>query len=75
MLSIIIILVIILILLLFIIRNNKLKMEKFDNLEDNLYTFDTCCTEKQKQQCMTYGKTGNCNYNKNIGSCFCQNAF
>jgi hypothetical protein len=35
----------------------------------------TPVSELQKQNCMKYGKTGVCNYNKNIKSCFCQNAY
>jgi uncharacterized protein YxeA len=73
---IILILILVIILLLLIYYNkNRTIIDSFDNLENNLYTYDSCCSEKQKQHCMTYGKTGECNYNKNDKSCFCQNAY
>jgi hypothetical protein len=53
---------------------DKLLYKNIDKYS-NRFTNDTCCTEKQKENCMTYGKTGVCNYNKNIKSCFCQNAY
>jgi hypothetical protein len=53
----------------------KKNIDKFENMEDNIYTFDTCCSEKEKEHCMTYGKTGVCNYYKNNGECLCQNAY
>ena len=53
----------------------KKSIDKFENMEHNIYTFDTCCTEKEKENCMTYGKTGVCNYYKNNGECLCQNAY
>ena len=67
-----------LIFIMMIYRNrnkNRNNIDKFDNMEDNIYTFDTCCTEKEKENCMTYGKTGVCNYYKNNGNCLCQNAY
>lgn len=50
-------------------------IDSFDNLENNLYTYDSCCTQEDIAHCQTYGKTGVCNYNKNNKSCLCQNAF
>jgi hypothetical protein len=66
--------ILIFIIILICMSNNKI-IDSFDNMEDNLYTFDTCCTEQQNEKCMTYGKTGVCNYFKNDSSCLCQNAF
>jgi hypothetical protein len=54
---------------------SKKNTEFFDNLESNLYTYDTCCTEKQIKNCESYGNTGVCDYNNNINSCICQNSF
>lgn len=70
----IVIIVLLFILFLMFIYNNKI-LDKFDNMEDNIYTFDSCCLEKEKENCMKYGKTGVCNYMKNNGSCFCQNSY
>ena len=53
----------------------KKVIESFDNLEFNLYTYDTCCTQEQIKDCETYGKTGVCNYNENNKLCICQNSF
>jgi len=61
--------------LIIMMYRNKKNIDKFDNMEDNIYTFDTCCTEKEKENCMTYGKTGVCNYYKHNGNCLCQNAY
>ena len=66
--------IIIFILTFFIIYNNN-QIDYFNNLEENLYSYDTCCSDKQKMNCMKYGKTGVCNYNKKDESCFCQNAY
>jgi hypothetical protein len=52
---------------------DKLLYKNIDKYS-NRFTNDTCCTEKQKENCMTYGKTGVCNYYKNNKSCLCQNA-
>jgi hypothetical protein len=51
------------------------RKDYFDNMEDNLYSYDTCCTQDQMNNCMKYGKTGVCDYNKNNKSCMCQNSF
>lgn len=66
--------ILIFIIILICLYNNKV-IDSFDNMEDNLYTYDTCCTIQENEKCMTYGKTGVCNYYKNNGSCLCQNAF
>ncbi len=50
-------------------------IDSFDNLENNLYTYDSCCNQEDIAHCQTYGKTGVCDYNKNNKSCLCQNAF
>ena len=55
--------------------NNKKNKEQFDNLEHNLYSYDTCCNEKEIKNCESYGKTGVCNYRDHNKSCICQNAF
>jgi hypothetical protein len=57
------------------IYNNRKNKEQFDNLENNLYSFDTCCNEKEIKDCESYGKTGVCNYREHNKSCICQNAF
>jgi len=54
---------------------SKKNTEFFDNLESNLYTYDTCCTEKQIKNCESYDNTGVCDYNNNVKSCICQNSF
>jgi uncharacterized protein YxeA len=64
----IVIIILIIIILICISRNKNI-----DNF-DNLYTYDTCCTETEKQNCMKYGKTGVCNYYKNNNKCLCQNS-
>ena len=66
----IIIILIILAIIVAIIKNNRIT-DRFSNK----YTNDSCCTEIEKENCMKYGKTGICNYNKNDKSCFCQNAY
>jgi hypothetical protein len=53
----------------------KSTIDSFDNLENNLYTYDTYCTQEDIAKCQTYGKTGVCNYYQNNKSCLCQNAF
>jgi len=53
----------------------KAQVDSFDNLENNLYSYDTCCTQEDIAKCQTYGKTGVCNYYQNNKSCLCQNAF
>lgn len=53
----------------------KDQVDSFDNLENNLYSYDTCCSPKEIAHCQTYGKTGVCNYYQNNKSCLCQNAF
>lgn len=63
------------ILIVLIVIFHKKNIDKFDNMEHNIYTFDSCCTEKEKENCMTYGKTGVCNYYKKNGECLCQNAY
>ena len=65
----VIICIIVIIILLYIINSGLI-----DNF-DNKYTNDICCNEYQKENCMKYGKTGVCNYNKNNNSCLCQNAY
>ena len=52
----------------------KKNTESFDNLESNLYSYDTCCTEEQIRSCETYGKTGVCDYYNNK-KCMCQDSF
>lgn len=68
----IIFILLLIIIFLIIFKNN---VESYDNLESNLYSYDTCCTEKNIRDCQTYGKTGVCNYNKNNISCICQDVF
>lgn len=70
----IIIFLIFLFILLIIIFTNR-NIDNFENMEDNIYTYDTCCSPQQKNHCMTYGKTGVCNYYKKDQSCLCQNAY
>ena len=53
----------------------KAQIDSFDNLQDNLFTYDSCCTQEEIAHCQTYGKTGVCNYSSNNKSCVCQNAF
>lgn len=53
----------------------KAQVDSFDNLENNLYSYDTCCSQQEIAHCQTYGKTGVCNYSTNDKSCVCQNAF
>lgn len=60
---------------LYLIIPHNSSIESFDNLEDNLYSYDTCCSQKQIDNCEKYGKTGVCNYNENNKSCLCQNSF
>ena len=67
------IILILIIFLIFVCR--KVIIDNFDNLENNIFTYDTCCTEKEIAHCETYGKTGVCNYLKNNKSCLCQNAY
>ena len=50
-------------------------IDNFDNLESNLFTYDSCCNQEQIRHCETYGKTGVCNYILNDNSCLCQNSF
>lgn len=64
-----------LLIIIILIVLNKRNKESFDNLESNLYTYDTCCKEDEIQKCQTYGKTGVCNYNLNDKSCSCQSAY
>lgn len=65
---------ILLLTIIFLIIYNK-NVESYNNLESNLYSYDTCCTEKQIRKCETYGKTGVCNYNQDNMSCMCQESF
>ena len=65
--------IIIILLFLMIYRQNVI--DSFDNLVPDLYSNDTCCSEKQIADCEKYGKTGVCNYYKNNKSCLCQNGF
>lgn len=65
---------ILLLTIIFLIIYNK-NIESYNNLESNLYSYDTCCTEKQIRKCETYGKTGVCNYNQDNMSCMCQESF
>lgn len=65
---------ILLLTIIFLIIYNK-NIESYNNLESNLYSYDTCCTEKQIRKCETYGKTGVCNYNQDNMSCLCQESF
>ena len=53
----------------------KAQVDSFDNLENNLYSYDTCCSQQEIAKCQSYGKTGVCNYYQNNKSCLCQNAF
>ena len=53
----------------------KATIDSFDNLEHNLYSYDSCCTQEDIAKCQTYGKTCVCNYYQNNKSCLCQNAF
>ena len=46
----------------YIYRQNNI-IDSFDNLESNLFTYDTCCTQSEIATCEKYGKTGVCNYN------------
>lgn len=61
-------------LLLSIFYYNK-NIDNFDNLESNLFTYDSCCSQEDIKHCETYGKTGVCNYILNNNSCLCQNSF
>jgi hypothetical protein len=61
-------------LLLSIFYYNK-NIDNFDNLESNLFTYDSCCNQEDIKHCETYGKTGVCNYILNNNSCLCQNSF
>jgi thioredoxin-related protein len=70
-LFILLILLIIIIFLLTLKKNN----ESFDNLESNLFTYDSCCDEKEIRACETYGKTGVCNYNQKNKLCVCQDSY
>jgi hypothetical protein len=63
------------ILILFIIYKKTYTIDNFDNLESNIYTYDSCCNENEKLDCMKYGKSGVCNYFENNNSCLCQNSF
>ncbi len=65
---------IVVIIFILIIYKNKV-IDNFDNLESNLYTYDTCCSASEIANCESYGKTGVCNYFLNNKSCLCQNAF
>jgi len=67
--------IIIIAIIIYYILSYKKTIDSFDNLESNLYTYDTCCSEAQIAKCETYGKTGVCNYNKDDKSCLCQNSF
>jgi uncharacterized protein YxeA len=69
------IIILILVIIILIMIYYKKIIDKFDNLEENLYTYDKCCTEKDNLNCMKYGKTGVCNYNKKGYQCLCQNSF
>ena len=57
--------------------SKRKQLDSFDNLQNNLYTYDSCCSQEKIAQCQTYGKTGVCysNNDKNCKSCVCQNAF
>jgi len=57
---------------LYLIVPHSVPIESFDNLEFNLYSYDTCCSQKEIDNCEKYGKTGVC---KNNRSCLCQNSF
>lgn len=57
------------------LNKRKSIIDSFDNLQDNLFTYDSCCSQQEIAHCETYGKTGVCNYNNNTKSCLCQNAF
>jgi len=73
---IILILGIISLLLLFAMyHNNKIQKEFFDNLENNLFSYDTCCSQNEIKNCESYGKTGVCNYRENNKTCMCQDSF
>jgi len=53
----------------------KVQVDSFDNLTNNLYSYDSYCSQEKIAQCQSYGKTGVCNYYQNNKSCVCQNAF
>ena len=65
----------ILLLIIIFLMIYKKNTESFDNLESNLYSYDTCCTEDDIRKCETYGRTGVCNYNDNNMGCICQDSF
>ena len=73
--NILFVLIFIIFIIILICMLKKNIIDSFDNMEHNLYTYDTCCDETQKEKCMTYGKSGVCNYYKNNNSCLCQNAY
>ena len=62
-------------LLLILMHHQIIVIDRFDNLESNLFTYDSCCNEDEIKHCETYGKTGVCNYILNNKSCLCQNSF
>jgi hypothetical protein len=68
-------LIIIIVLLFMMFYYHKMQIDHFDNLEHNLYSYDTCCSQKEIKDCESYGKTGVCNYREHNKSCICQNAF
>ena len=69
-----IIIVIEIMIIVFFIIKSYMHTESFDNNKSDLFTYDSCCTQKQIADCEKYGKTGVCNYDKNDNSCMCQNA-
>lgn len=62
--------VFIIVIIFILIIYKKKVIDKFDNLEDNRFTYDTCCTEDQIANCEKYGRTGVCNK-----SCVCQDPY
>jgi uncharacterized protein YxeA len=68
-------LLIIILIIISLIVYKKQIIDSFDNLESNLYTYDSCCTQDNIANCEKYGKTGVCNYYKDNKSCMCQNSF
>jgi len=70
----ILILIAIILILIYAIYRKK-TIDSFDNLESNLFTYDTCCSQDEIKKCESYGKTGVCNYFQKNKSCLCQSGF
>ena len=63
--------VFIIVIIFILIVYKKEVIDKFDNLENNIFTYDTCCKENQIADCEKYGRTGMCYNNK----CVCLDAY